>query len=91
MPLKCPVPHCSSDPFKDLDALAKHVFQLARWYPLKRSGEGVGMRQIHYEWLKQKNVTLKYETIRRYLENLLSQDQSKKKLVIDPFFLIPSQ
>lgn len=74
MPLKCPVPTCSKDPCKDLDALTKHVLYSYRFdVKCRHSGKGAGMRGIHYKWLKQNNVTPMYKPLRRYLENLLSQ------------------
>lgn len=72
MLLRCPVPNCSADPCTDLTTLAQHVFQLADWYARgARRGKGVAMRQLHYKWLKDRNITLTYEAVKKYLEDLL--------------------
>ncbi|MDH5779274.1 MAG: hypothetical protein OEZ29_01615 [Candidatus Bathyarchaeota archaeon] len=70
MPLKCPV--CGLA-YESLGRLAQHVFQLAYWYQFRRRGKGVGRRILHYEWLKARNITLRYDSVKRYLEDLLRQ------------------
>lgn len=75
LPLKCPV--CGL-PFKSLGRLAQHVFQLADWYIRRPSGKGVGSRVRHYRWLKERNITMRYESVKRYLEGLLRQGLIKR-------------
>ena len=71
------MPGCGES-YKSLGYLAQHVFKLAELYPRKRFGKRVAMRHMHYNWLKERNVTIRYESVKRYLERLLRQGSIKQ-------------